>query len=317
MKILVTPTSLQPGKNEEALKPLRKFADELVFNETGKPLSGEDLIRLLQDCDGYLAGLDYITEEVLQACPKLKAISRYGVGYDRVDIESAKKLGIKVANTPGVNAVAVGELAVGLILACARKIPSLDRSTRAGEWVRSSGMELRGKTIGICGLGAIGKVVAGCAKGFGMTVLAYDPYINETYCKEHEIENVELEELMKRSNVVSLHLPLLESTKHLINERMIGLMPDGAILINAARGGIIDEDAAYEALKSGKLGGLGLDAFEQEPPKDSGLFEFDNVVATPHTGAHTREAVEAMASLSVKNMITLLRDEDCPYVVNK
>ena len=317
MKILVTPTSLQPGKNDAALEPLRAFADELVFNDTGKPLAGEDLIRRLQDCDGYLAGLDYITAEVLQACPKLKAISRYGVGFDRVDIQSAKEQGIKVSNTPGVNAVAVGELAFGLILACARKIPYLDRSTREGGWVRSSGMELRGKTLGICGLGAIGKVVAQCGQGFGMSVVAYDPYINEDYCRENNIESVTLEELMKRSHVVSLHLPLLESTKHLIDAEKIALMPDGAILINASRGGIIDEDAAYDALKSGKLGGLGLDAFEIEPPVDSKLFEFTNVVATPHTGAHTREATDSMANLSVKNMIELLRDGDCPFVVNR
>ena len=317
MKILVTPTSLQPGKNDAALAPLKEFADELVFNQTGKPLSGEDLIPLLSGCDGYLAGLDFVTEKVLKACPDLKAISRYGVGFDRVDVKAAKDLGIKVANTPGVNAVAVGELAFGLILACARKIPYLDRSTREGNWVRSTGMELRGKTLGICGLGAIGKVVAECGKGFGMTVLAYDPFINEAYCKEQNIENVSFEELMKRSIVVSLHLPLLDSTKHLINAEAIAQMPDGAILVNASRGGIIDEDAAYEALKSGKLGGLGLDAFEMEPPTDSRLFEFDNVVATPHTGAHTKEATDNMAYLAVKNLIEMLRNGDCPFIVNR
>lgn len=317
MKILVTPTSLQPGKNEAALAPLREFADELVFNKTGKPLTEEELIPLLSDCDGYVAGLDFVTERVLRACPNLKAVSRYGVGFDRVDVKAAKELGIKVANTPGVNAVAVGELAFGLILACARKIHYLDRSTREGGWIRSTGMELRGKTLGICGLGAIGKVVAECGAGFGMTVLAYDPFINEIYCREHHIENVSFEELMRRSHVVSLHLPLLESTKHLINAEAIAQMPDGAILVNASRGGIIDEDAAYEALKNGKLSGLGLDAFETEPPTDSKLFELENVVATPHTGAHTKEATDNMANLSVKNVIEMLKDGDCPYIVNR
>lgn len=316
MKILVTPTSLQPGKNEAALSVLRGFAKELVFNTSGKPLSEDELIPLLKDCDGYIAGLDEITEKVISASSKLKIISRYGAGYDRVDIEAAKKYGIKVTNTPGVNAQAVGELTFGLILAAARNIPHLSEETRKGSWIRSTGMELKGKTLGILGLGAIGKVVAACARGFGMHVLAYDPYIDQIYCGNHEIEAVSFEMLMSRSNVVSLHLPLLESTYHMIDREAIGRLPDGAILVNASRGGIIDEDAAYEALKSGKLFGLGLDAFETEPPKASKLFEFDNVIATPHTGAHTREATEHMADLSIKNLMDVLSGRECPFVVN-
>lgn len=317
MKILVTPTSLQPGKNERALASLYEFADEIIFNETGRPLQEEELIPLLQDCDGYIAGLDFVTEKVLRRCPKLKVISRYGIGYDRVDIRAAIECGIKVTNTPGANSVAVGELAFGLILAAARKISYLDRSVRKGEWVRSCGMELRGKTLGICGLGAIGKIVASCASGFKMNVIAYDPFINDAYCKENNIENVTFEELIRRSNIVSLHLPLLESTHHMINDEVIKQMPDGAILINASRGGIIDEDAAYEALKSGKIGGLGLDAFEEEPPKNSKLLELDNVIATPHTGAHTQEATDNMANLSVKNLIDVLSGKECPFIVSK
>lgn len=317
MKILVTPTSLQPGKNEEALAALRNFADELVFNESGKPLSEEELIPKLQGCDGYIAGLDQITQKVLASCPTLKVVSRYGAGYDRVDIQAAKDLNIKVTNTPGVNAQAVGELAFGLILSAARKIPYLNHQTHDGLWVRSSGMELKGKTLGILGLGAIGKVVAQCAQGFGMTVLAYDPFINETYCKEHHIESVSFEELMSRSNVVSLHLPLLDSTRHMIDAQALDLLPDGAILVNTSRGGIIDEDAAYKALEKGKLSGLGLDAFEIEPPADSPLFDLDNVIATPHTGAHTKEATDNMAHASIQNLIDVLSGKDCACIVNK
>ena len=317
MKILVTPTSLQPGKNEEALSVLREFTEDLVFNTTGKPLSEDELIPLLKDCDGYIAGLDEITEKVMTASPRLKVISRYGAGYDRVDVAAAKRHGIKVTNTPGVNAQAVGELAFGLILAATRKIPYLNGETQKGGWIRSTGMELKGKTLGILGLGAIGRVVASCAQGFGMQVLAYDPYINETYCSSHGIEAVSFEELMSRSNVVSLHLPLLDSTYHLIDRKAIERLPQGAILVNASRGGIIDEDAAYEALKSGKLFGLGLDAFETEPPKASKLFELDNVIATPHTGAHTREATEHMADLSIKNLMDVLSGRECPFVINE
>lgn len=317
MKILVTPTSLQPGKGLQALETLKAFSEDLVFNTTGKPLAEDDLIPLLKDCDGYIAGLDFVTEKVINACPNLKVISRYGAGFDRVDIAAAKAKGIPVTNTPGVNAEAVGELAMGLIMSIARKIPYLDGQTRSGEWVRSTGMELKGKTLGIMGLGAIGKVVARCAQGFGMNVIAYDPFINKEYCAEKGIGVCTFDEVVAQANVISLHLPLNAETKHLIGEDAIAKMQPGTIVVNTSRGGIIDEDAAYKALKAGKLGGLGLDAFEMEPPTGSPLFELNNVVVTPHTGAHTKEATDNMANSSVKNLIDVLSGNECPFVVNK
>lgn len=317
MRILVTPTSMQADSGSAALEELKKFSEDLVFNPAKKPMSEDELIEALQGCEGYVAGLDHITAKVFENCPDLKVISRYGVGYDRVDIEAAKKHGVIVTNTPGVNAEAVGELAFGLLLAVARKIPKLDQDTRAGGWMRSTGFECLGKTICILGLGAIGKVVARCAKGFGMKVCAYDPYINEAYCAENGIQVVSFEEGISMADVISLHLPLMESTRYIIDEKTIASMKDGAVLINASRGGLIDEKAAYDALKSGKLGGMGLDAFEEEPPKDSPLFEFDSVVVTPHTGAHTAEATYNMASLSVKNLIEVFETGDCRYIVNR
>lgn len=317
MKVLVTPTSLQPGKNKEALETLQNFTTDLVFNTTGRPLTEDELIPLLADCDGYIAGLDEVTAKVLAACPNLKIVSRYGAGFDRVDINAAKEHGIIVTNTPGVNAQAVGELAFGLIMSVARNIPYLNEMTRKGEWVRSTGIELKGKTLGIMGLGAIGKVVARCAQGFGMDVIAYDPFINEAYCQENHIGNCTFDEVVEKSNVISLHLPLNDSTHHMIGKDAIARMKDGVIIVNASRGGIIDEDAAYEGLKSGKIAGLGLDAFEVEPPKDSKLFEFPTVIATPHTGAHTKEATQNMANASVKNLIDVLSGKECPFVVNR
>ncbi len=317
MKILVTPTSLQPGKGSKALEQLKVFSEDLVFNELGRPLSEDELIPLLKDCDGYIAGLDFITEKVINSCNNLKIISRYGAGYDRVDIDAARDKGILVSNTPGVNAEAVGELAFSLILSVARKIPYLNASTLNGGWVRSTGVELKGKTMGIIGLGAIGKVVARCAKGFEMNVIAYDPYIDERYCSEHTIRVCSFDEVIRQSDIISLHLPLIDSTKHLINKEAISKMKQGAILINTSRGGIIDEDAAYEALKSNHLGGLGLDAFETEPPTNSPLFELDNVVVTPHTGAHTKEATDNMAKAAIQNLIDVLSGNDCPFVVNR
>ncbi len=316
MKILVTPTSMQPGKKSDALDRLSAYCPDLVFNPTGKPLEGQMLIDLLKDCDGYLAGLDTVNEEVLKSCPNLRAISRYGAGYDRVDTETAAKLGIPVSNTPGANAQAVAELAFAMLLCLSRGIVYLHNETVQGEWVRNSGRELFGKTIGIIGLGAIGKKLAACCEGFQMRILAYDPYIQKDYCAEHQIEVVELNDLLSQSDFVTLHLPLNDSTWHLIDAEAIGKMKDNAILVNASRGGIIDEEAAYQALINQKLGGLGLDAFEKEPPEASPLFTLDNVIATPHAGAHTEEAVKNMADMAVDNLIAMMEGRDCPYIVN-
>ena len=317
MRILVTPTSLQPGKNDQMIDRLKEFSEDLVFNNTGRPLTAAELNVLLRDCDGFIAGLDEVTEEALEGCDRLKVISRYGSGVDSVDLAAARRRGIVVTNTPGVNAEAVGELTFGLILGVARRIPYLDETTRDGGWVRSTGMELYRKTIGIVGLGAIGRVVARCAGGFGMNVLAYDPYIDEEYCEQNKIYSTSFEDLIRRSDVITLHLPLLPSTQHMINADVFAMMKKGAVVVNASRGGIIDEDAAYEALKSKKIAGLGLDAFEQEPPGGSKLFEFNTVVATPHTGAHTNEAKDKMADLAIRNLEDVLEGKECRYIVNR
>jgi D-3-phosphoglycerate dehydrogenase len=234
-----------------------------------------------------------------------------------VDLEAAKARGIPVCNTPGANAQAVADLAFGLALCAARKIPLLDKKTREGQWVRSTGVELFGKTMGILGLGAVGRAVAQRAKGFSMRVLAYDPFINTRYAEEQGIVVSDFDSLIKESDVISLHLPLDQKTKHVINAEAMARMKRGVILINTARGGLIDESAAYELLRSGHIGGLGLDAYEEEPPGKSSLFELDNVVLTPHTASHTAEATANMAAMSVENLINILSGGDCPYIVNR
>ena len=316
MKILVTPTSFKPDKGGPALELLRSFSTDLVFNPQGKPLSEEELIPLLADCEGYIAGLDFVTRKVIENVPKLKVISRYGAGVDRVDLEAAREKGVVVCNTPGVNANAVADLAFGLLLCIARRLPFLDKKTREGEWTRSTGFELYGKTIGILGLGAVGKAVAKRASGFSMKIMAYDPFINREYAAANGIIAAGFDDVIKEADFISLHLPLMDETKNIISGEKMKAMKKGAVIINTARGGLIDENAAYELLKSGHLGGLGLDAFEAEPPGPSPLFTLENVAATPHTGAHTTEATAAMADLSVKNLIDVLSGRSCPYVVN-
>ncbi len=315
MKILVTPTSLKEDSPLEAMRILREYTDDLVFNPYGRPLTEEELLPLLQDCDGYIAGLDWITGKALAGAKRLKVISRYGVGYDRVDMPEAKKRNITVTNTPGVNSRAVAELTFGLILSLVRKIPWLNEKTGSGQWVRYSGAELNGKILGVVGLGAIGKIVAQYGKAFGMTVLAYDPYIDKDYCEKENFEVSGLSTLLAQADVITLHVPLLPETRHMINEDAFAGMKQGAFLVNTARGGLIDEEAAALALESGKLRGLGLDAFEQEPPQKSPLFGRDDVVLTPHAGAHTKEAVEKMAMLSVENLIQVLEKKPCKYIL--
>lgn len=317
MKILVTPTSFNPEHPTPALQRLQQFADEILYNPVGRPLTEDELIPLLKGCDGYIAGLDQVTAKVIESCDQLKVISRYGAGVDRVDLAAASQKGIPVCNTPGANAQAVADLTLGLMIAAARRIPALDQKTKEGQWVRSTGTELYGKTLAILGLGAIGKAVAKRGQGFDMKIVAYDPYINLEYAKAHDIQSVSFDEAIEMADVVSLHLPVTDETRHIISREVMERMKPGTILVNAARGGLIDEDAAYELLKSGHLGGLGLDAYEEEPPKESPLFELDNVVCTPHTGSHTHEAVIAMANMSVENVIQILQGEKSPYVVNK
>ncbi len=318
MKILVTPTSFLKPVNAEAKKTIEAFADEVVYNETGKPLQPEQLIEMLKGVDGYIAGVDYITEEVINNAPDtLKMISRYGAGTDRVDIPACTKKGIKVTNTPGTNSVAVAELAFALMLNVARNIPMLHATVEKGEWVRSEGIELRNKTLGIVGMGAIGKNIATRAIAFGMKVNAFDPYFDEEFAKENNIGKLTLDEVLQTSDFITLHVPLNDNTRHMINADRISKMKDGAAIINTARGGLIDEDAAAQAVKSGKLSGLGLDAFEEEPLINSPLKGLARVIFTPHTGAHTSEAVEGMGTMAVQNCIDVLSGKDCKYILNK
>lgn len=318
MKILVTPTSFLKPDNNAAREKLEAFADEVVYNDLGRPFTAEEVAERIKDIDGYIAGLDYITSEALENAPdSLKVISRYGAGVDRVDIDAASEKGILVTNTPGTNSVAVCELAFGLMLAAARNIPKLNKAVEDGEWPRSRGVELYGKTLGIIGLGAIGKNLAVRAKAFGMDIKAYDPYMDHSFAQTNGVEVCDLDDVLSESDIISLHVPLNDNTRHMIDKSRIEQMKDGAIIINTARGGLIDEDAAAEAVKSGKLGGLGLDAFEEEPLIDSPLKGLDNVIFTPHAGAQTAEAVKAMGAMAVDNLIAVLSGKDCTHIVNQ
>nr|WP_206204038.1 hydroxyacid dehydrogenase [Thermococcus sp. ES12] len=277
--------------HERAIEVLKNAGFEVIYEEYPDE---EKLVELVGDVDAIIVrSKPRVTRKVIEAAPKLKVIGRAGVGLDNIDLEAAKERGIKVVNSPGASSRSVAELAVALMFAVARKIAFADRKMREGIWAKKQcmGMELEGKTLGIVGFGRIGYSIAKIARALGMNVLLYDPYPNEERAREVGGKFVPLEELLKESDVVTLHVPLVEQTYHLINEERLRLMKPTAILINAARGAVVDTSALVKALQGGWIAGAGLDVFEEEPlPKDHPLTKLDNVVLTPHIGASTVEA---------------------------
>jgi D-3-phosphoglycerate dehydrogenase len=235
---------------------------------------------------------------LIEKAPKLRVIGRAGVGVDNVDVEAATRRGILVMNTPGGNAVSVAEHTFALMLALARAVPQANASTQAGKWEKSafSGTELRGKTLGLVGLGRVGMEVARRARGLEMKVLAHDPYVTPAVAREVEVQLVSLDEVLRESDVVSLHTSLSAATEKMIGAEAIGKMKKGARLVNCARGELIDEAALAEALRSGHLGGAALDTFATEPPKNSPLIGLPNLIATPHIAGSTAEAQEEVGT---------------------
>ncbi len=308
-RVLVTPTSY--GKNDPRLKSeLEALVGEVVYNPTGKPLSSAEVAQLLPGIDGYIAGLDAIDCAALQAADRLKVIARYGVGVDGVDLAAAKGKGITVTNTPNANSVSVAELALGLILALARQIPLASAATRQGQWPRLAGVSLQGKTVGILGLGAIGKQLALRLAGFDCAVLAYDPYPDEAFAHDHRVTLLPREEVAARADFLSLHLPLLPETRQMVNEGFLAGMKRGAFLVNTSRGEVVDEDALCRAIQSGQVGGAGLDAFCAEPPDPQHpLLGLPQVIATPHLGAQTDGATNTMGWMAFNDCLAVLRGE--------
>ena len=296
---------------------LEALVGEVIYNPTGKPLSSEEVAKLLPGIDGYIAGLDCIDADALQTADRLKVISRYGVGFDNVDLTAAREKGIIVTNTPGANSVSVAELALGLMLALARQIPEAVEAVHQGKWPRYSGVSLEGKTIGILGLGAIGKHLARRLSGFDCTIVAFDPCVDTVFAKANSIELGTMDQVIERSDFVSLHLPLLPETRGIVNETFLGKMKKGSFLINTSRGEVIDEVALLKALQSGHLKGAGLDAFSSEPPDPKNpLLALPQVISTPHLGAQTDGATSNMGWFAMKDCLAVLRNEEPVYRVN-
>ena len=261
--------------------------------------------EMLADCVGVIVGVDPMDAEVLASAPKLRAIAKYGVGVDNIDMDYCKEHGIKVSRTVGANSEAVADYAMALMLAVARKVPEIDRKCRKLNWGKITTRDVSHATLGLFGLGAIGRHVAERAQGFGMKVIAYDPYWPEEFAREHGIERADAETIFKNADFISLHLPLMPDTEGFVGEKELGWMKKDAILINTARGGLVDEKALLKALKEGRIYGAGLDAFAHEPPEDDDWFELDNVVLGSHCAASTTGATRNMGRMATEN---LLRD---------
>ncbi len=247
-----------------------------------------------------------LTRDVIEKAKNMKLIVRGGVGIDNIDVEAAKAKGIEVKNTPTASTVSVAELVFAHILAHTRRIVEADRSMKEGKWEKKKlkGTEIYKKKLGLIGTGRIGLAVAKRAKGFEMEVLGYDPYLDPNIMIDNDVKPVDnTEEIFRNADIISIHSPLTDETRHLINKESISMMKDGVIIINCARGGIIDEDALYDGLSSGKIAGASLDVYEKEPPANSPLLKLDNIILTPHIGASTKEAQERVGIESAKTIV--------------
>ena len=274
---------------EDGIALLRQVAEVTV--QTG--LKEDELVQVVPDYDALLVrSQTKVTRRVLEAATKLQIVGRAGVGVDNIDVEAATEKGVIVVNSPAGNTVAVAELALGMMLALVRKLVPAHNSVEHGEWKRSAflGSELYGKTLGVIGTGKIGVEVIRRAQAFGMTVLGYDPFLSTERARQLQIEAMSVDSILERADFVTVHTPLTKETRNLLDAQALAKMKPTAILINCARGGIIDEAALAEALKGGKLGGAGLDVYAVEPPQDSPLLGLPNVILTPHLGASTEEA---------------------------
>lgn len=320
MKILLT----FPPAFQAYMQKLKEFLLEQghapTFRFFDSPPPKGELIKLVEEVDLYVSGsVEKVDQEIIESTRKLRAILRFGAGYDNVDLETARRKGIYVTNVPGANADSVAELALGLMLALARRIPYLHNRLVQQHWQLIVGRELKGKVLGIVGLGAIGKCLAKKAKGLEMKVVGYDILWDSVFAVQWQIERLSLEDLLRKSDFVTIHLPMMEETRNLISREQLSLMKREAYLINTSRGGIVDEEALVEALESRQIAGAAFDVFATEPLVRSRLQDLANVaniVLTPHIGGSTEEALERVTEATIENILRIQRGEKPLNIVN-
>jgi len=315
-KVLIAPATLTDvgGAYRDVL---RAAGHELVLSPFPAQMVEHELLPTLKGIRASLAGSEPYTRQVIAANPELRVIARAGVGYDAVDVAAASERGIAVCITPGTNQDAVAEHTFTLILALVKHLIGQHAGTVAGRWPRQANLPLRGRTLGIAGLGRIGKAVALRGAAFRMPLLAYEPFPDQAFVRQHQVTLVPFERLLAESDFLSLHLPLTPESKYVINKTTLARMKPTAFLINTARGGLVCEADLYEALRNGLLAGAGLDVFEAEPPGPSPLFGLDNVVVTPHAAGVDTQSRDDMALSAAQAIVSLLQgDWPAEKVVN-
>ncbi len=315
MKILITPRSFA-SFSDKPLKMLTGRDYKIKRNNTGRPYKKEEMLKLIKDVDGIIIGIDGLSAEIIEEANELKVISKYGIGLDNIDINMATNKKIVVTNTPTANVDAVADLTFGLILSLARRVPEADRKTKSAKWGKIIGKSVWEKTIGIIGLGKIGRQVVKRAKGFEMNIIVFDIVKDKKFAQKYGIKYVNLEKLLRKSDYITIHSPLNDATRNMISYEELEKMKKDAFLINTSRGGIVDEEALYDALRNNKLRGAALDVYKNEPLQESPLKELDNVIMTPHIGAYTEEAIENMSIQAAQNLIDVLEGREPQNRVN-
>jgi D-3-phosphoglycerate dehydrogenase len=304
MKVVCTSLNAENGPHIEMF---RQADVELRIVPRDRSLFDADaLVEMLGDCDAVIAGAEPYTRHVIESLPNLRVIARTGVGFDAIDLEACDERGIVVATTPGVNHHSVAEHTIALLMGLARGFPETDRQVREGRWQRIARPRVMGRTLGLVGLGRIGQATATRGVGLGLKVIAYEPFPNPEFVEQWKIELTSLDDLLRRSDYVSLHCPMSPENRHLINARTLAMMKPGAVLINTARGALVDERALYEALQSGHLRGAGLDVFEVEPlPLESPLLTLDNVLLAGHVAGLDEESHDDTFSMAARIILDL------------
>jgi len=317
-KVLITVSPVYERSIGRVITRLEKAGCEVFY--LGRPDEGlpeQELLELLRGVEIYLVGNASVPRRVIEGSPQLTLINKYGAGVDNIDLAAAREQDIEVANAPGGNAVSVAEMTIGLMICLLRRLKQVESSLREGGWRLTMGGELSGRTLGIVGLGHIGKEVAARARAFGMRVLANDIVDYPVFCRQFQVEPAVLDRLLSEADVLSLHVPLTPLTRHMIGEAQLARLHPGSILIHTARGGVVDEQALCRALTHGPLAAAALDVFEQEPLGSSPLRTLENLILTPHIAGITYEAAERIADRSLNNVLAHLAGQPPPYRVNK
>lgn len=309
-KVLVTATNYDL-LCQDGIKLLQENDCEVILTPYDRPFTEDELIRSIADIDGVIANVDPWTEAVMQAAGKLKVIARFGTGYDTVDLEAAKRCGIAVTNCPGLNAPAVAEHAMALMLAGLRHIPTLNQATQSGKWVRMMFHELSGKKVGILGFGFVGQHVAKILRGFDVEVLAYNRTPRPETAAALEVKLCGFEELLRESDIVSIHLASNADTYHIIDEKALSLLKPTAMVVNTSRGALVDENAMYQALQEERLEVFATDVFEAEPVSPGhSLLQLDRVICTPHASGQTYENYQKTGLETAKAVIDVFQGRE-------